>query len=89
MTVYRERHHKSGQWAGQVERYLPDADARGLYELADPNLGEEKHHKKNAIFASSESVALHLVRKYGFSLRMRGYFTGQRNLISATEIKGL
>ena len=88
-AVYRERDHKSGQFAGQVERYLPDPDARGLFELADPKLGKDKHHKKNAIFASSESAALHLVRSYGFSLRMRGYLTGQRNLISASEIRGL
>ena len=88
-SVYRERRHKSGRFKGQIERYLPDPDTRGLYELADPKLGREKHHKKNAIWASTESAALHLVKTYGFSLRMRGYLTGQRNLISASEIEGL
>ncbi len=74
---------------GRLEHYFPDADASGWYELGDPARGTEKHHKKNAIFVSSIEMALHLVRNYEFSIRMRGNVTGQRNLISAREIEGL
>jgi hypothetical protein len=85
--VFRERLHKTGALAGQVETYWPDHDARGLYELGDPKVGKKCHHKPNAIFVENEQAAVRLVREYGFSLRMRGYLTGQRNLISAAEIK--
>ena len=87
--VCRNRAHKTGKWAGQTEMYFSDHDERGLYELADPAFGGEKHHKKNAIFVSSERAAVELVRRYGFHLRMRGYLTGQRNLISPDEIKDI
>ncbi|GAA0481128.1 hypothetical protein GCM10009096_24060 [Parasphingorhabdus litoris] len=85
--VYRDRIHKSGRLVGQVEKYWPDHDSRGLYELADPDFGKEKHHKKNAIYAGSEAAAVSLVKRFGFHLRMRGHLTGQRNLISPEEIK--
>ena len=85
MTAYRNRQLDDGQ----TERYIPDPDASGMYELGDPKRGSEKHHKKNAIFVPTLEMALHLVREYGFSLRMRGEITGQRNLISAAEIEGL
>ena len=89
ILVYRDRLHKSGKLAGQIEQYFSDHDARGLYELADPAFGSEKHHKKNAIYVSTERAAVELVRRYGFHLRMRGYLTGQRNLISPEEIKDM
>jgi hypothetical protein len=60
-----------------------------MWELADPSIGSEKHHQKNAIFVKELDTALHLVRQHGFSLRMTGKLTGQRNLISAQEIEGL
>ena len=85
--VYRERLHKSGPLAGQVERYWPDPDDRGLFELGDPEVKKKSHHKPNAIFVENEAAAVRLVRRYGFSLRMRGESTGQRNLISAAKIK--
>ena len=84
--VYRDRLHKVGEMTGKTERYWPDADARGLFELGDPEI-EKAHHKENAIFVENEAAAVRLVRKYGFSLRMRGDVTGQRNLISAAKIK--
>jgi hypothetical protein len=87
--VYRDRLHKSGRFAGQIEPYWPDHDARGLYELADPAFGDQKHHKKNAIFVGSEAAAVSLMKRFGFHMRMRGYFTGQRNLISPEEIKDM
>ena len=74
---------------GRVEIYTPSRDADGLFELGDPRRGKEMHHKKNAIFVQTLDIALHLVREYEFSLRMKGDITGQRNLISAREIQGL
>lgn len=74
---------------GKLEHYFPDADGNGMYELGDPSIGIESHHKKNAIFVHSIEMALHLVRTRGFSIRMRGDVTGQRNLISAAQIECL
>jgi hypothetical protein len=72
-----------------MERYLPDSSAEGFFELGDPLVGGEKHHQKNAVFTKTIEAAVHLIRAHGFSLRMRGNLTGQRNLISAQEIEGL
>jgi hypothetical protein len=58
-----------------------------LFELGDPEVKKISHHKPNAIFVENEAAAVRLVRKYGFSLRMLGDVTGQRNLISASKIK--
>ena len=88
-TPHRVRQHTEGEFAGKVERYFPDRDERGFYELGDPKRGQEKHHKANAIFVDTIEMALHLVRTYGFSLRMRGDLTNQRNLISADKIECL
>jgi hypothetical protein len=85
--VFRDRLHKDGPFKGQTERYWPDPDDRGLFELGDPKVGDKKHHKPNAIFVENELAAVRLVRAYGFSLRMKGELTGQRNLISADRIK--
>ena len=74
---------------GRTERYLPDANDQGQFELGDPSRGDEMHHKKNAVFVNTLDMALHLVREHGFSLRMRGELTDQRNLISASQIEGL
>ena len=88
-TPHRVRRHETGQFVGRLEHYFPDADERGFYELGDPKIGPEKHHKKNAIFTESIEAALHLVRTYGFSIRMRGNLTNQRNLIGAADIECL
>jgi hypothetical protein len=88
--IYRDRKHDSGSFAGQLERYKPDPHPRtGFFELGDPAVGRDAHHKKNAIFTETLDAAIHLIRTYGFSLRMRGNLTNQRNLISANEIEGL
>ena len=88
--VFRDRLHEDGDFAGQTERYeiSPHPDTE-LFELGDPKVGKESHHKKNAIFTETLDAALYLVRNYGFSIRMRGNLTKQRNLISADEIQGL
>ena len=74
---------------GREEVYLPSQSNDGLFELGDPKRGAEKHHRKNAVFVEEIEMAEHLVREYGFSLRMKGSLTGQRNLISASEIEGV
>ena len=90
MVVFRERFHEDGDFVGQTERYeVSPHPLSELYELGDPAVGKEAHHKKNAIFTETEEAALYLVRKYGFSIRMRGNLTNQRNLITAEEIQGL
>ena len=88
-TPHRVRVHRDGEHAGRLEHYFPDSDEQGYYVVADPALGREKHHKKNAIITRSIAVALHLVRNYGFSIRMRGNLTNQWNLISRNQIQGL
>ncbi|MGB7404669.1 MAG: hypothetical protein WA906_03185 [Pacificimonas sp.] len=90
MTIYRDRIHAAGRFAGQTERYEPSLHTEtGMWELADPAIGSDNHHQKNAIFVKELDAALHLIRKHRFSLRMTGNLTGQRNLISAQEIEGL
>ena len=88
-TPYRVRRHEDGPFAGRVEHYFPDADERGLHVFGDPALGGEKHRAKNAFFTDNIQTALHLVRTYGFSIRMRGDLTKQWNLIRRDEIQGL
>ncbi|WP_140870263.1 hypothetical protein [Sphingomonas oligophenolica] len=75
--------------SGALEHYFPDPDDQGMYELGDPKKGAVKHHKVNSIFVGSIEMALYLVREYGFSIRMRGNISGQRNLISADKIEFL
>ncbi len=89
-AVFRERHHVDGDFAGQTERYeISPHPVSGLFELGDPLIGEKKHHKPNAIFTETIDAAVHLIRTYNFSIRMRGNLTNQRNLIRAEEIQGL
>ena len=89
LTPHRVRRHDSGPFAGRLEHYFPDANSEGMYVLADPALGSDKHHKQNAVLTTSAATALHLVRTYGFSIRMRGNLTGQWNLIRREEIQDL
>ena len=88
-TPHRVRKHEDGAHVGRLEHYFPDADSEGFYRLADPALGPEKHHLKYAILTKNISVALHLVRVHGLSIRMRGNLTQQWNLIRREEIQGL
>ena len=91
--VYRDRKHTDGEFNGQTERYWPDPDARGLYELGDPKVPKkpdgknQNQQKQHAIFVETQENAVRLVREYGFSLRMKGDLTGQRNLIKPDSIK--
>ena len=55
-TIYRNRLHDEGDHAGKVERYeLSPHPESGLFELGDPKVGKEAHHKKNAIFTATEA----------------------------------
>jgi hypothetical protein len=47
----------------------PWKDSRG-YQLADPNLGADWHHVKNAIFTQSLDKAAELIKQDGFAIRM-------------------
>ncbi|MEP3051668.1 MAG: hypothetical protein ABJP48_01635 [Erythrobacter sp.] len=87
MTISLTRHRVLDD--GREETYTPSPDGGGMFELGDPKRGSEKHHKKSAVFVETVDMAAHLVREYGFSLRMKGDLTGQRNLISASEIEGV
>jgi len=91
--VYRDRHHLNGDFAGQTERYWPDPDERGLFELGDPRVpkksdGKNQNQRKEyAVFVENEENAVRLVKEYGFSLRMRGELSGERSLIQPDSIK--
>nr|WP_295662623.1 hypothetical protein [Polymorphobacter sp.] len=88
-TPHRVRRHENGEHAGMLEHYFPDADEQGFYRLADPAIGSERHKLENAILTKNISVAIHLVREHGFSIRMRGNLTKQWNLIRREEIQDL
>lgn len=68
------------------EVFVPHRYGDGTFRLADPRLGREHHHVRNAIFVKSETEAAGLVKR-GYSLRMRGLDTGSINLIVASNIK--
>ncbi|MBY3144074.1 hypothetical protein HFO63_00420 [Rhizobium laguerreae] len=67
------------------EVFVPHRYSDGTFKLADPRLGEERHHVKNAIRVHTETEAADYVRR-GFSLRMRGRDTNSVNLIVAKNI---
>jgi hypothetical protein len=66
------------------ERYTPHRFRDGLYRVADPSLGQTKHHASNQIAISFDQIGSYLER--GFLLRMKGDRSGQVNLIVASEI---
>lgn len=57
--------------SGAIERpwRQRDREHNDMFVLGDPAFGAERHHKDNAVFVSSYSEALELVRR-GFSIRM-------------------
>lgn len=71
--------------SGNGERFFPHRFRDGLYRVADPSLGPEKHHATNQIAVRADEIASYLQR--GFLLRMRGEASGQVNLIAASRIK--
>lgn len=69
------------------EKYFPAETKDGRFQLADPSIGEARHHAEHAIFADTIHEAMELVTERGFSLWMKGQNTKQRNLIAADQIK--
>ena len=79
MLVYRVRED-----TGEI--YHPAVRRDGRFQLADPQFGSKKHHRKHAVFADTIGEVMALVRERGFSLWMKGEKTKQRNLISPDQI---
>lgn len=48
----------------------PWKNKNGYYELADPKLGKNFHHKENAIPVQTLEEAAHLIQTKGFAIRM-------------------
>jgi hypothetical protein len=67
------------------EIFSPHLYPNGLYRVADPALGDVKHHAKNQLSVREDQIESYLRR--GFSLRMKGNIRGKVNLISPSEIK--
>ncbi len=67
------------------ERFTPHCYNDGLYRVANPALGQKKHHAVRQIAIRGEEIAGYLER--GFLLRMRGESSGQVNLIAASKIR--
>jgi hypothetical protein len=67
------------------EIFTPHRYPNGLYRVADPALGDVKHHAKNQLSIRDDQIEDYLQR--GFSLRMKGDVTGKVNLIPPAEIR--
>lgn len=67
------------------EIFTPHRYPNGFYRVADPALGDVKHHAKNQLSVQEDQIESYLLR--GFSLRMKGNIRGKVNLISPSEIK--
>ena len=57
----------------------------GMYRVADPALGDEKHHAKNQFSVREDQIEAYLRR--GFLLRMKSAESGKVVLIEADQIK--
>lgn len=68
------------------EVFVPHRYGDGTFRLADPRLGRERHHLRNAVCVRTETEAMALVRQ-GYALRMRGLDTGSINLIASSQIE--
>lgn len=79
--------HRFVRIAQNGERYVPHRFRDGFYRVADPALGNTKHHAANQIAIRAEEIQTFLDR--GFLLRMRGEVNRQVNLISASDIEVL
>ena len=81
MKIYRILKHADGS----VETFRPVKNRNGHYVLADCSVHQQHNLAENQIFVESEEALVVRIRQ-GFSCRMRGDLSGQRNLISAHEI---
>jgi len=67
------------------EIFTPHLYPNGLYRVANPALGDVKHHAKNQLSIRQDQIESYLQR--GFLLRMKGDIGGKVNLISPSEIR--
>jgi hypothetical protein len=67
------------------EIFSPHRYPNGLYRVADPALGDVKHHAKNQLSVREDQIESYL--QQGFLLRMKGDVGGKVNLIPSSEIK--
>lgn len=67
------------------ETFTPHLYSNKRYRVADPALGDVKHHAKNEISIREDQIEGYLRR--GFSLRMKGSVGGKVNLIAPEKIK--
>jgi hypothetical protein len=73
--------------AADGERYVAHRFKDGLYRMADPTLGQKKHHAENQLAVTFEEISGYL--RSGYLLRMRGELNKQVNLISPSEIEAI
>ncbi len=67
------------------EVFTPHIYPNGMYRVANPELGDVKHHAKNQLSIREEQIDSYLKR--GFHLRMKGNVHGKVNLIAPENIK--
>ncbi|MBB5052087.1 hypothetical protein HNQ36_002061 [Afipia massiliensis] len=67
------------------EIFSPHRYPNGLFRVADPALGDVKHHAKNQLSVREDQIESYLQK--GFWLRMKGDVAGKVVLISASDIK--
>ncbi len=67
------------------EIFTPHRYPNGLFRVADPALGDVKHHAKHQLSVREDQIESYLQR--GFLLRMKGDIGDKVHLISPSEIK--
>ena len=67
------------------EIFSPHRYPNGLFRVADPALGDVKHHAKNQLSVREDQIESYL--QQGFLLRMKGDVGGKVNLIAPSEIR--
>nr|RAV97760.1 hypothetical protein DBT41_14975 [Aerococcus urinae] len=67
------------------ELFIPYRFPDGKYRVADPSLGNVKHHSENQISVATDEELVDYVRR-GFHVRMKGVESGQTNLIRPESI---
>jgi hypothetical protein len=67
------------------EIFTPHRYPNGLFRVADPALGDVKHHAKNQLSVREDQIEGYLQK--GFLLRMKGDVAGKVVLIAPDDIK--
>jgi hypothetical protein len=71
--------------AADGEIFTPHRYPNGLFRVADPVLGDVKHHAKNQLSVREDQIEGYLQK--GFLLRMKGDVEGKVVLIAPDDIK--